>query len=271
MIDLRTLAPFDEEAILASVRQTNRAVVVTEEADFTSFGRHIHSWITERCFFDLDAALARLVADLLAELGLEGVTLVGNDTGGAICQLVAIRHPERLARLVLTPCDAFENFLPPVFKYLQITARIPGGDRAADAKRCGPAPCGGSRSPTEGSRRGGSRRGARGLGRAADLSTACLAATRSRCLRGHVEPLHARGGGALRELERPTLIAWAPEDRFFKLRDGERLAAAIPDWRLVEIPDAHTFVSEDQPERLADAITRFMAETSQAASGPPSG
>jgi 2-oxoisovalerate dehydrogenase E1 component len=56
IIDLRTLAPFDEEAILASVRQTNRAIVVTEEADLTSFGRHIHSWITERCFFDLDAA-----------------------------------------------------------------------------------------------------------------------------------------------------------------------------------------------------------------------
>jgi 2-oxoisovalerate dehydrogenase E1 component len=64
IIDLRTLAPFDEEAILASARQTNRAVVVTEEADFTSFGRHIHSWITERCFFDLDAApvLIRAIA-----------------------------------------------------------------------------------------------------------------------------------------------------------------------------------------------------------------
>ena len=64
IVDLRTLAPFDEEAILASVRQTNRAVVVTEEADFTSFGRHIHSWITERCFFDLDAApvLIRAIA-----------------------------------------------------------------------------------------------------------------------------------------------------------------------------------------------------------------
>jgi 2-oxoisovalerate dehydrogenase E1 component len=64
IIDLRTLAPFDEEAILASVRQTNRAVVVTEEADLTSFGRHIHSWITERCFFDLDAApvLIRAIA-----------------------------------------------------------------------------------------------------------------------------------------------------------------------------------------------------------------
>jgi len=62
LVDLRTLAPFDEEAILTSVRQTNRAVVVTEEADLTSFGRHIHSWITERCFFDLDAAPALIRA-----------------------------------------------------------------------------------------------------------------------------------------------------------------------------------------------------------------
>ena len=46
------------------------------------------------------------------------VTLVGNDTGGAICQLVATRHPERLGRLVLTPCDAYENFLPPAFRSL---------------------------------------------------------------------------------------------------------------------------------------------------------
>src|SRR5215212_8545420 len=56
--------------------------------------------------------LARLLAGFIEALELEGVTLVGNDTGGAICQLVATRNPERLGRLVLTPCDAYENFLP---------------------------------------------------------------------------------------------------------------------------------------------------------------
>src|SRR5712691_7414369 len=50
--------------------------------------------------------LARIIADFLSELELENVTLVGNDTGGALCQLVAVHHPERLGRLVLTPCDA---------------------------------------------------------------------------------------------------------------------------------------------------------------------
>ncbi len=56
VIDLRTLAPFDTEAIRASVKETNRAIVVTEEPDLTSFGRHIHSWIAENFFWDLDTA-----------------------------------------------------------------------------------------------------------------------------------------------------------------------------------------------------------------------
>ena len=54
VVDLRTLAPFDTDAIAASVRRTNRAVVVTEEADLTSFGRHVHSWIAQNLFHDLD-------------------------------------------------------------------------------------------------------------------------------------------------------------------------------------------------------------------------
>jgi 2-oxoisovalerate dehydrogenase E1 component len=55
VVDLRTLAPFDEEAVAAAVREANRVLVVTEESDLTSFGRHIHSWIVEHCFYDLDA------------------------------------------------------------------------------------------------------------------------------------------------------------------------------------------------------------------------
>ena len=62
VIDLRTLAPFDTEAIRASVKETNRAIVVTEEPDLTSFGRHIHSWIAENFFWDLDTAPALVTA-----------------------------------------------------------------------------------------------------------------------------------------------------------------------------------------------------------------
>ena len=62
VIDLRTLMPFDTEAIAQSIKQTNRAIVVTEEADFTSFGRHIHSWIAENFFWSLDNAPALISA-----------------------------------------------------------------------------------------------------------------------------------------------------------------------------------------------------------------
>ncbi len=54
IVDLRSLAPFDEETVAAAVREANRVLVVTEESDLTSFGRHVHSWIVEHCFYDLD-------------------------------------------------------------------------------------------------------------------------------------------------------------------------------------------------------------------------
>ena len=67
--------------------------------------------------------IADLVGAFLAALELEDVTLVANDTGGAVAQWVAIRHPQRMGRLVLTPCDAFENFLPLVLRHLQLLGR----------------------------------------------------------------------------------------------------------------------------------------------------
>ncbi len=54
IVDLRTLMPFDQEAVAAAVAEANRVLVVTEEVDATSFGRHVHSWIVENCFYDLD-------------------------------------------------------------------------------------------------------------------------------------------------------------------------------------------------------------------------
>src|SRR5829696_6137946 len=44
--------------------------------------------------------VARIVVDLMEALDLSDVTLVGNDTGGAICQVVISEHPERVWRLV---------------------------------------------------------------------------------------------------------------------------------------------------------------------------
>ena len=67
--------------------------------------------------------VARLVVDLLDSLGLDRVTLVGNDSGGAISQLVATSAPERISRLVLTNCDAYDNFPPKLFAYFKPAAK----------------------------------------------------------------------------------------------------------------------------------------------------
>jgi pimeloyl-ACP methyl ester carboxylesterase len=208
--------------------------------------------------------LARIIADFLSTLELDGVTLVGNDTGGALCQLVAVHHPERLGRLVLTPCDAYENFLPLAFRPLQAAARIPGAVFVI-AQSLRP-------------------RAARQLPfaygwltkRRIDdaLTDAWLApALSSRRVRGELASILTgiskrytlQAAERFNEFTKPVLVAWAPEDRFFKLRYGERLAAAFPNARLERIEDSHTFVAIDQPERTASIIAAFAGEPTLAA------
>jgi pimeloyl-ACP methyl ester carboxylesterase len=206
---------------------------------------------------DLSAlGMARLVGDFLAALELDGATLVGSDTGGAICQLVATRHPERIGNLVLTNCDACDDFPPFPFKGLPQLVKVPGAGaliahsfRLAAVRRVGarlltkhgiPDPVL-ERWARPGFENPGVRRDAIKLVRS--LSP--------RLTRAALE--------ALRDFDRRALIAWAPEDRIFKLQNAERLAAAIPNARLELIADSKAFTQEDQPERLAEAIRAFAA------------
>ena len=202
--------------------------------------------------------LARIIADFLAALELDDVTLVGNNTGGAICQLVAVDHPERLGRLVLTPCDAFENFFPPAFRYLQVVARVPGGitvlmqTMRPRAMRRAPMAYGWlskKRIPDD------------LLDRWVEPGMRDPAVRRDvvKVLRGISKRYTLDAAERLGGFDRPTLLAWAPEDRFFKLKDAKRLQAAFGDARLELIDDARTFVPIDQPERVAALISEFAA------------
>ena len=204
--------------------------------------------------------LARLIDEFCAALDLDAVTLVGNDTGGAISQLVAAHHQQRLARLVLTPCDAYENFLPPFFRPLQWLARVPGGLAGAlqgtrfYAVRRSPLAFGLL------CKHGVDREASEGWARPAlddaDVRRDCV-----KVLRGIDKRYTLEAAELLRRFDRPTLIAWAPEDRFFKFSYAERLAAAIPDARLERIEDAYSFVPEDQPDRLVELISAFVRDT----------
>ena len=74
--------------------------------------------------------IARQIAAFIEALELDDVTLVGNDTGGAICQFLLDTDASRIGRVVLTNCDAFENFPPAPFSLMFKFFRSPSAIRA---------------------------------------------------------------------------------------------------------------------------------------------
>jgi pimeloyl-ACP methyl ester carboxylesterase len=211
--------------------------------------------------------VAGVIADFLRELDLDDVTLVGNDTGGAICQLVVTEHPERIGRLVLTDCDAFENFLPPMFRYLQVAARLPGATTVL----------------LQSLRLGFARRLPIAYGWVVKhqldpdltaewvkpvLRDAGVRRDLRKTLRGIDKRDTLDAAGRLHSFTKPALIAWAPEDRAFPYEHAERLAEILPAARLARIEDAWTFVSLDQPARVAELIEGFVTEAPAAGRRP---
>ncbi len=199
--------------------------------------------------------IADLIDSFLTALDLDDVTIVGNDSGGAISQVLATRHPERVGRLVLTNCDTHENFPPGIFKAMPPIAKLPGGMAALSAPF---------------------RIGA--LARAA-FKPFAKTAIPPELIASWMEPaLHDPGvkrdarkvtagmnkrytlaaAEKLRGSQLPLLLAWAPGDRFFPLSYAERLAGEMPNARIVRIDGAGTFVPLDQPQRLAEEIATFV-------------
>ena len=199
--------------------------------------------------------VAALIAAVMEELDLRDVVLVGNDTGGALCQLVVAHHPERLAGLVLTTCDAYEHFPPPALKPMLL---LPRSERIGDAFLR--------------------------LGRFAPVRDALIAPVNKRRSKARsqawVEALASDAGvrrdvlrfiaridnsdtvaaaPALKQFSRPALVVWTRGDRFFPEADGRRLAKDLSaPFELLD--DTRTFIPLDQPDRLAELIRSFVAD-----------
>ncbi|MFD7378542.1 alpha/beta fold hydrolase [Streptomyces mirabilis] len=210
---------------------------------------------------DADLSLpgvARLVAEFLDRLDLRDVVLVGNDTGGALVQLMMVDGAARVAGVVLVSCDAFDNFPPGLTgRTLVLSGRLPPrlfgmfmqqmrlrplrrtpvafgwltlrGD-AATARWIRPV-----------LERPEIRRDAVRTLRAAATDTGLLLAAAER----------------LPRFDRPALVVWARGDRVMPPEHGRRLAALLPRGRLVEIDDSYTLVPLDRPKELARAIREF--------------
>jgi pimeloyl-ACP methyl ester carboxylesterase len=195
--------------------------------------------------------VANIVADTLAALDLDDVVLVGNDTGGVVTQLVAVHHPERIGALVLTSCDAFEHFPPPILKPVIAAAKSKTVFRATTQVMRAPAA----------RKRAYSDLAYHDL---EDLAAAWVRpAMEDPAVREDLRQLSlslrtevTTGVAArLHEFDKPALIAWSADDKFFELDDGRRLAAIIPKARLEVIDGARTFSMLDRPDRLADLLS----------------
>jgi pimeloyl-ACP methyl ester carboxylesterase len=198
------------------------------------------------------------VGDLLAALDLEDVTLVGNDTGGAITQLVALDHGERVGRIVLTNCDCFDVFPPKEFVPMVKSARVPGAlfaalqpMRAAAARRRIIAYGGVAREIPDEVTAAWIQPALTDSGVRADLV---------RFMRAIDKSITRDAAQRLPTLTIPAIVAWGQDDRFFARDLGQRLAATMPNARLEPIANSRTFVSEDEPEALADVIRGFVRE-----------
>lgn len=203
--------------------------------------------------------LASAIAELIGSLQLRDATLVGNDTGGALCQLVAAAHPERINAMVLSNCDTYENFLPPLFRPLQVAGRIPGGvlvlAQAMRARALWRLPIAFGRlikhdidSDLVGSYFEPCR------------TSSDVRRDTAKVLQGISSRYTMAAAEQLRSFDRPVLLAWASEDRVFPVRQAERLLADLPQGRLELIPDSYTFTPEDQPGRLAELIADFASK-----------
>ncbi|MFI5617858.1 alpha/beta fold hydrolase [Streptomyces sp. NPDC051567] len=204
--------------------------------------------------------IARLVADLIAGLGLRQVTLVGNDFGTAVAQIVAARHPERIGRLVLTGGECFDNCPPAWFRALVPAARVPGlltlalqFLRLRASRRL---PCA----------YGLLTKGALPHDLIDDWTGAFFGdpGVRRDCAkvtRGFGPAVLLDAANGLASFDRPALIAFAREDRLFPFAHGERLAAILPAARLEPVPDSRTWVMRDQPDLTTRLIADFIRST----------
>jgi len=204
--------------------------------------------------------IAKLVAEFLDRLGLDDVTLVGNDTGGAVVQLLAADGAPRIGRVVLASCDAFGNFPPGLTgRTLALAGKLPPPlfSLAMQQMRLRPL----RRLPV-----------AFGwLTKRGDAATARwirpvltqpeIRRDTARMLRSVFadKRLLLRTAEALPAFDRPALVVWAADDRVMPPEHGRRLATLLPNARLFEIPDSYTLIPLDQPAQLAEAIRKFTS------------
>ena len=170
---------------------------------------------------------ADVLGSFIDALGLKDVTLVANDTGGALSQALVSRRPDRVSRLVLTSCDAFENYPPKAVAYLKPVSRVAPAlwlltqaMRLRAAQRLPIAYGWATHRPIEPAIMESYLAGLRtNPGVRRDFASLLSRADKRDMVQAS-ERVGAFGG--------PALVVWGADDRFFPREHGQRLAGLMP-------------------------------------------
>src|ERR1051325_6436941 len=197
--------------------------------------------------------IAHLVTELLERLDLHDATVVGNDTGGALIQLLACDALERVGRVVLASCDAFDNFPPGLTgKTIVTLGRLPPSLFGLFMQQLRFKPL--RRLPI--SFGWLTKRGDVAVKRWLQpvLHQPAIRQDAVKVLRSIAADRQALvdASPCLAELHQPALVAWAKDDRVMPPAHGRRLTEMLPNARRVEIEDSYTLLPLDQPRRVAE-------------------
>ncbi len=200
-------------------------------------------------------AITRLVAEFLERLDLNNVTLVGNDTGGALVQLLICEGAARVDRIVLASCDAFDNFPPGLSgKTLVLTGKLSPTMFGLFMQQLRLKPF--RRLPISFgwlTKRGdaATARWLKPILHQREIRRDAVHVLRSISAERN---LMLEAAECLATFDGPALVVWAEKDRVMPPEHGRRLAELLPKGWLVEIPDSYTLLPLDQPARLAQLI-----------------
>jgi len=202
--------------------------------------------------------MATLIRDFISALGLRDVTIVGNDTGGAICQVVLGGDTSRVGAAVLTNCDAFGTFPPralaPLFRALRHPRLVAGLALTLRWKkvRHGPLAFGPlSSGPLD-----------------PDLTSSWMQPLASKAIRRDLAKF-ARGvnrrvlldaASRFGQFTGPVRILWGQDDPFFRTRLGQQLSEAFPQASLTTVPGGRTFLPLDHPDDVAREIAAAIQD-----------